>query len=126
MGDHLVVVTALLKLLLKLFFPLGGSGNLAGVGTVVDHVLHTADFRLVNTLHLVEIIHADIADGVRRVAMKIDQRLKAVLLAAVKQPVNRAFLIGFAVILEKVLKEVVADAFPAAVSLTTQRIRDEV
>ena len=91
MGDHLVVVAALFELLLELFLPLGGSRHLACVGAVVDHILHPVDFGLIDALHLVEIVHAEIADGVRRVAVEIDQRLEAVLLAAVKQPVDGRF-----------------------------------
>ena len=105
MGDHLVVVAALFELLLELFLPLGGSRHLAGVGAVVDHVLHPVDFGLVDSLHLVEVVHAEIADGVRRIAVEINQRLEAVLLAAVKQPVNRALLVGLAVVFEKILEE---------------------
>ena len=100
-GDHLVIVAALLELLLELFLAFGGSGYLAGVGAVVDHVLHPVDFGLVDPLHLVKVIHTDIADGIRRVAVEVDQRLEAALLAAVKQPVNRALLVGLAVILKK-------------------------
>lgn len=105
MGDHLVIVAALFELLLELFFPLGGSGYLAGVGAVVDHVLHPVDFGLVDTLHFVEIVHPEVADGVRRVAVEVDQRLEAVLLATVEQPVNRALLVGLAVILKKSLRK---------------------
>ena len=125
-GDHLIVVAALLELLLELFLAFGGSGYLAGVGAVVDHVLHPVDFGLVDALHLVEIVHAEIADGVRRVAVEVDQRLEAVLLAAVKQPVNRAFLVGLAVVFEKVLEEVVADDLATAVALSAQCICNEV
>ena len=126
MGDHLVVVAALFELLLELFLPLGGSRHLACVGAVVDHILHPVDFGLIDALHLVEIVHAEIADGVRRVAVEIDQRLEAVLLAAVEQPVNRALLVGFAVVFEEILEEIAADDLPAAVALTAQRPGDEV
>ena len=125
-GDHFVIVAALFELLLQLFLPLGGSGHLAGVGAVVDHVLHPVDLRLIDALHFVEVIHTEIADGVRRVAVEVDQRLEAVLLAAVEQPVDRALLVGLAVILEKVLEEVAADDLPAAVPLAAQRPGDEV
>ena len=58
--------------------------------------------------------------------MEVDQRLEAVLLAAVKQPVNWTLLIGLAVVFEEVLEEVVADDLPAAVALAAQRLSDEV
>ena len=99
MGDHLVIVTALLELLLQFLLPLGGGGHLPGILAVVDHVLHPADFRLVDSLHLVEVVHPEVADGVRRVAVEVDQRLEAVLLAAVKEPVDGPLLVGFAVVL---------------------------
>ena len=73
-----------------------------------------------------EVVHAEIADGVRRIAMEVNQRLEAVLLAAVKQPVNRALLVGLAVVFEKVLEKVVADDFSAAVALAAQRPGNEV
>ena len=125
-GDHLVIVAALFELLLELFLPLGGSGNLTGVGAVVDHVLHPVDFGLINPLHLVEVIHTKVADGVWRVAVEVDQRLEAILFAAVKQPVDRSLLVGLAMVFEEVLEEVVADDFPAAIALTAQRPGDEV
>ena len=39
--------------------------------------------------------------------MHIDERLEAVLLAAVEQPVNRAFLINFAMVGVEAVQEVV-------------------
>ena len=73
-----------------------------------------------------EVVHAEVADGVRRVAVEVDQRLEAVLLAAVKQPVDRALLVGLAVVFEEILEEVVSDDLPAAVALAAQRPGDEV
>lgn len=126
MGNHLIIVAALFELLLEFFFSLGGSGHLAGVGAVVDHVLHSVDFGLIDALHLVKVVHAQIADGVRRVAVEIDQRLEAVLLAAVEQPVDGALLVGLAVVFEEVPEEVAADDLPTAVPLAAQRPGDEV
>ena len=40
-------------------------------------------------LHLVQVVDAQVSDGIRRVAVQVDQCLEAVLLAAVKQPVDR-------------------------------------
>lgn len=116
-ADHLVVLPALLELLLELFLPFGGDSHFTGVGAVVDHILHTANLGLVDPLHLVEVVHTEVADGVRRVAVEVDQRLEAVLLAAVKQPVDRPLLVNLAVILEEVLEEIAADDLPAAVAL---------
>ena len=58
--------------------------------------------------------------------MEVDQRLEAVLLAAVKQPVNRALLVGLTVVFEEILEEAAADDLPAAASLAAQCPGDEV
>ena len=73
-----------------------------------------------------EIVHPKVADGVRRVAVEVDQRLEAVLLAAVEQPINRALLVSLAVVLKEVLEEVAADDLPATVAFAAQRPGDEV
>lgn len=44
--------------------------------------------------------------------MEINQRLKAILLTAVEQPVNRPLLVNLAVILEEVLEEIITDDLP--------------
>ena len=119
-GDHLVIVAALLELLLELFLPFRGSSHFTGIGAVVDHVLHPVNLRLVDPLHLMEIVHAEVADSVRCVAVEIDQRLEAVLFAAVEQPVDRALLVDFAVVFEEVLEEIVADNLAAAVALVAK------
>ena len=41
----------LFELLLEFFFSLGGGGYLAGVGAVVDHVLHPVDFGLIEDVY---------------------------------------------------------------------------
>ena len=84
MADHLVVLPALLELLLELFLPLSGNGYLAAIRAVVNHVLHTANFGLVDPLHLMEVVHAEVADGVRRVAVEVDKCLEAILFATVE------------------------------------------
>ena len=108
-ADHLVIFPALLELFLELFLPLGSGSHFTGVGAVVDHVLHTANLGLVDPLHLVEVVHTEVSNGVRRVAVEINQRLKAILLTAVEQPVNRPLLVNLAVILEEVLEEIITD-----------------
>ena len=126
MGDHFIVIPALLELFLELFLPFGGGSHFTGVGAVVDHVLHTANLRLIDPLHLVEVVHTEVADGVRRVAMEVDQRLEAILLAAVEQPVDRPLLVNLAVILEEVLEEIITDDLPAAVSSAAEGFGNEV
>ena len=73
-----------------------------------------------------EVVHTEVSNGVRRVAVEINQRLKAILLTAVEQPVNRPLLVNLAVILEEVLEEIITDDLPAAVAFTAQRSGDEV
>ena len=125
-ADHLVIFPALLELFLELFLPFGGSSHFTGVCAVVDHVLHTANLGLIDPLHLVEVVHSKIADGVRRVAVEINQSLEAVLLAAVEQPVDRALLINFAVVFEKILEEIITDNLTAAVSSAADGFGNEV
>ena len=56
--------------------------------------------------------------------MHIDQRLEAVLLAAVEEPVDRTLLIGFQMVGIEVIQEVAADNF-AGHTLAAERICDE-
>ena len=74
-----------------------------------------------------QIVHTQGADGIRGVAVEVDQCLKAVLLAAVEQPVDGPLAgagdrVGLAVILEKVVHKVVADDLPAGGALIAQRL----
>ena len=108
MGDLFVVVLALLDLLLELFLALGGGGDFTGGGAVVDDVLHPGDLAIVDPLHAVEVVDAQVSDGVLIVAVHINKRLEAILLAAVKQPVDGALAtagdgIGAAMVFEKVI-----------------------
>ena len=90
MADLFVVVPALLQLLGQLVLALGGGSGFPGVGGVVHHVLHPVDLGFIHTLHLVQVVHTQGADSIRGVAVEVDQHLKAVLLAAVEQPVDGA------------------------------------
>ena len=56
--------------------------------------------------------------------MHIDQRLEAVLLAAVEEPVDRTLLIGFQMVGIEVIQEVAADNL-AGRTLAAERICDE-
>ena len=53
------------------------------------------------------IIGTDTGNGVWLIAVHINQSLKAVLLATVKQPVDRAFLINLAMIFIKIIQEII-------------------
>ena len=89
MADLLIVFPTFLQLLGKFILALGGCCHFTGILTVIHHILHPVDFRLIHTLHLVQVVDTQVADGVRRVAVQVNQCLEAVLLATVKQPVDR-------------------------------------
>ena len=70
MADLFVVVPALLQLLGQLVLALGGGSGFTGVGGVVHHILHPVDLGFVHTLHLVQVVHTQGADGIRGVAVE--------------------------------------------------------
>ncbi len=55
------------------------------------------------------IIGTDTGNGVRLIAVHIDQCLEAVLFTAVKQPVDRTFLVNLAMVGIKIIQEVIAN-----------------
>ena len=126
MGNLDIIVLGLFELLGQLVFALLRSGDLAGVAAVVDGVLHPGDLALVDALDAVQVLHTDVAGGVGVPAVHVDQRLKAVLLAAVEHPVDRTFLIGLDVILDEVVQEIIADDLTAGAALARKSVCDEV
>ena len=120
-----IIVLTFLDLLLHLFQPLFRYRYFMGRMAVVDNILHAVDFIAVNPFHAVEIIGTDAPYGVFIIAMEIDESFKAVFLTAVKEPVNRAFLIGLAVVLEEILEEIVAELFLRCRAARPQGIREE-
>ena len=126
MADFFVIFPALLELLLQLFSALGGSGDLTGILAVFNHVLHPVDLVLIDPLHPVEVVNAHVADGVRRVAVQIDQRLEPVLLAAVEQPVDGALLENFAVVGKEVLQEIIPNDLPGSRAFVSQSLGNEI
>ena len=70
------------------------------------------------------IVGTDTGNGVRLIAVHIDQRLEAVLFSTVKQPVNRAFLINLAVVGVEVAQEVIPNHV-LRLPLATEGIRNE-
>ena len=79
----------ILELLLALqeLHPLGGGGSLQLIGQV-------GQLGAVPLLLLVDVVGADPSQQVRLVAVEVDESLKAVLFAAVKEPVDRPLLVG--------------------------------
>ena len=126
MGNLDIIVLGLFELLGQLVLALLRGGDLAGVTAVVDGVLHPGDLALIDALDAVQVLHADVAGGVGVPAVHVDQRLEAVLLAAVEHPVDRAFLIGLDVILDEVVQEIIADDFTAGAALARKGVCDEV
>ena len=129
MADLLIVFPAFLQLLGKFILTLGGCCHLAGIPAVIHHILHPVDLRFVHALHLVQVVDTQVSDGIRRVAVQVNQCLKAVLLATVKQPVDRTLAgasdrIGLAVILEEIVQEVVTDNLPAGAALIAKGFCD--
>ena len=96
---------------------------------MIHHILHPVDLGFIYTLHLVQVVDTQVADGIRRIAVQVNQCLKAVLLATVKQPVDRTLAgtgnrIGLAVILEEIVQEVVTDNLPAGAALIAKGFCD--
>ena len=96
---------------------------------MIHHILHSVDLGLIHSLHLVQVVDTQVADGIRRVAVQINQCLEAVLLAAVKQPVDRTLAgtgdrVCLAMILEEVVQEVVADNLSAGAALIAESFCD--
>ena len=114
MADLLIVFPAFLQLLGKFILTLGGCCHLAGILAVIHHILHSVDLGFIYALHLVQVVDTQVTDGIRRIAVQVNQCLESILLAAVKQPVDRTLAgagdrVGLAVILEEIVQEVVAD-----------------
>ena len=103
--------------------PLGELHALAGSGAG-NAALQIGDGCAVAGLLLVNVVRADAGDGVRLVAVHIDQALEAVLLAAVKEPVDRPLLIDLQMVGIEVVDEVAADDV-AGGALSAEGVRDE-
>ena len=96
---------------------------------MIHHILHPVDFGFIYTLHLVQVVDTQVADGIRRIAVQVNQCLKAILLSAVKQPVDRTLAgtgdrVCLAVIFEEIIQEVVADDLPAGAALIAKGFCD--
>ena len=70
------------------------------------------------------IIGTDAGNGVRLIAVHIDQCLEAILFATVKQPVDRAFLIHLAMVGVEVTQEIIPNHI-LRLTLATQSIGNE-
>ena len=70
------------------------------------------------------IIGTNTSNGVRLIAVHINQSLKAILLAAVKQPVNRTFLINFAMVRIEATQKIIPNHI-LRLTFAAQRISNE-
>src|SRR5699024_10631498 len=87
-------------------------------------VFHVRNGGTVAALLLMHIVSADAGNGIRLIAVHIDERLETVLFAAVKQPVNRALLINLAVVGIEIIQEIIADDL-SRLTFSTQSISDK-
>ena len=120
MVDLFFIPLQLQRLILELcnaLVELDAFGRSGGGKAVLRHL----DLRAVALLLLVDIIGAHACKQVGAVAVQIDQRLEAVLFARGKEPVDRALLVDFAVILIKIVQEVFADHL-ACGALAAERV----
>lgn len=83
-----------------------------GCGRRSDAGLQVGNGVAVAGLLFMYIVGADAGDGVRRIAVHIDERLESVLLAAVEEPIDGPLLVGLAVVGIEVIEEIAADHVP--------------
>ena len=103
MVDFLLVAVQFLCLVLELFQLLGELHPLGGGGTG-DALFQVRNGGAVAALLFVDVVGTDAGDGVRLVAVQIDEGLEAVFLAGVKRPVDGALLIDLAVVIKEVIQ----------------------
>ena len=78
-------------------------------GGVFQCVRNVCELGAVTLLLLVDIVRTHPGKKVALIPVHINECLEAVLLAAVKEPVDGAFLVGLAVVCIEVIQEVAAD-----------------
>ena len=118
-GDILLVLFALGLLQLQLVQPCLGKRYRAGIAAGGNDVVFLHDLLGIGAQQRAEIVVVDAAGGVGIPAVEIDQRLEAVLFAAVEHPVDGALLVNLAVICEEIFQEIVADDLTAGVALAS-------
>ena len=123
MMDFLFVLLNLKSLLLELLLLLGQLHALRSPG-VFDGVREVGKLGAITLLLLVNVVGTHPGKKVALIAVHIDQSLEAILLAAVKEPVDRTLLIGFQVVGIEVIQEVAADDLTRR-TLAVKRICDK-
>ena len=93
-------------------------------GSIGNALFKISNSGAVTSLLLMHIIGTDTGNGVWLISMHIDQRLEPILLAAIKQPINRAFLINLAMLFIKIIQEIIPN-YIFRLTLATQCIGNE-
>ena len=123
MVNLFLVLLKLDRLILELLL-LFGQLHALGCAGVVDGVTELGKLGAITLLLLMYIVGAQTGEKIALVTVHIAQRLEPVLLSAVKQPVDRALLIGFQMVSIEVIQEVAADHL-AGRTLAAERVSDE-
>src|SRR5699024_10322221 len=76
----------------------------SSIGNTFFQISHR---RAVTALLFMDIVRAYAGNGIRLIAVHINQSFETILLPTVKQPVNRAFLINLAMVFVKIIQEIV-------------------
>ena len=92
-----------------------------GCAGVVNGVTELGKLGAVTLLLFMHIVGAQPGEKIALIAVHIAQRLETVLLTAVKEPVDRALLIGFQMVGVEVIQEVAADHL-AGRTLAAERV----
>lgn len=96
--NFFLILVQLIVLRLHFVQLLSQLDTLAGAGGSGHLFFQTFDGSTVTCLLLVDIIGTDACNGIRLVAVQVNQALEAIFLTAVKQPVDGALLINLAVV----------------------------
>ena len=116
-----VYLLGLFLYLLQLFAqpdPLGSPGGLG------DTVFQIGDCRAESVLLWMDVIGTDTGDGIRLIAVHIEQTFETVLFTGIEQPVDRAFLVNFQMVGIETVQEVIPDHFTGDAS-AAQRVGDK-
>ena len=107
--DFFLVDVDFVKLLMELFEFTLELVLVCLTGSGVDAVLGGFDTGLVEFLLFVDVVRPHTSKGVFVIAVEVDQRLEAVLLPGIKEPVNRTLLVTLAMVGVEVIEEVITD-----------------
>lgn len=107
--DFFLIDVDFVKLLMELFEFTLEFILVCLTGGGVDAILGGFDTGLVEFLLFVDVVRPHTSEGVFIVAVEVDQRLEAVLLPGIKEPVDRTLLVTLAMVGVEVIEEVITD-----------------